>query len=89
MDLKRYWKKSLITYKYEVEAVNNKTEAVTPNFSEKEIGSISEAAFQSELESVAATESVAVSESIESLKSITPPSLEEVRKKLLVKSDSQ
>ena len=34
-------------------------------------------------------ETVATTESIEALKSVTPPSLEEVRKDLSVKSDSQ
>ena len=64
----------------EVETVIDSTEVVTP-VSEEEIISI--ISIYSELESVATTES------IDSLKSITLPSLEEVRKRLSVKSNSQ
>ena len=56
----------------EVEADDTKT--ITPIFSGLETESVSE--------------SVATTKSIESLKSVTPPSLEEVRKELPLKSDS-
>ena len=59
----------------EVEADNTKVNIITPIFSGLVTESISEL--------------VATTKSIESLKSVTPPSLEEVRKELLVKSDSQ
>ena len=55
----------------EVEAVIDRTDVVTPNFSEEEIGSI--------LESVASTEL------IESLKSVISPSVEEVNEKVSMK----
>jgi hypothetical protein len=59
----------------EVETDNAKVDFITPIFSGLETESVSE--------------TVATTKSIESLKSVTPPSLEEVRKELSVKSDSQ
>ena len=59
----------------EVEADNTKFDVITPIFSGLETKSVSE--------------SVATIKSTESLKSVTPSSLEELRKELSVKSDSQ
>jgi len=66
---------NLLKVDTEIEADNTKVHVITPIFSEIVRESVSE--------------SVATTESIESLKFVTPPSLEEIRKELLAKSDSQ